>query len=242
MEKFKDQLSDYHITNDLFLIGQENLLQKTISRYMSSSDLFSILKNNQFRIPQRNTFSDEREVGKCFSIRNRFPVQPVDGSNKEYRQRLDELIKCSYSLPTSCWNLANEEDFLMWKAYTKDSFGVRITTTVEKFYNAFEYSPFRCIICDEVEYDKERAKYSLKQELFTKTQYYGNEQEFRFYFVPKDNIKDNLFKLTDAEFIESITLSPFIEKSLIPHITKAIEDMAPYLEGKISCSKILEKR
>ena len=118
----------------------------------------------------------------------------------------------------SCWTLRRNENFLMWKAYAS-KFGVRICTTIDRLVDSITPNDFH-ILCGRIMYDGYYPEKSIESLVFSKGGYYSNEDEFRFYFIPKDGYIDkdyvelpiNKNDDNDRNVIIEIILSPCIKK------------------------------
>jgi len=95
-------------------------------------------------------------------------------------------------------------------------------------------------------YDGYYPEKSIESLVFSKGGYYSNEDEFRFYFIPKDGYIDkdyvelpiNKNDDNDRNVIIEIILSPCIKKKAAEEIRRMLSGMPELENCKISISKI----
>lgn len=196
----------------LFLLNQNIDSDTRICRYMGF-DVFLQLLNGKLFVPRRELFMDVRESGKK-SIKSAYSFRPFGVTNndiskeiqKEQRanKRNSRYLRQSRLLLTSCWQIDNGEDFLMWKSYTSP-IGVCVRTTIGQLLSNMDYEKENLIpICSTMFYLSTYQKVSLLESVFAKDKYYQSENEFRIYFIPKDNIKDEELYSFDNKTLERI--------------------------------------
>ncbi|GEM_PF-2259857 len=188
---------------------EEKLSSDTpICRYMNFDAFLQIL-NGKFYVPKKSKLLDLRENGEI-PLKDRFQSHPanVKASDEELQKSFDatnafiENLKKSKSLLTSCWMNSDQENYLMWKAYS-DRIGIRIQTTIDKLMDALSL-PDHIAICARMRYKAIDTKENLISSLLKKESYYQSENEIRFYFIPKKYFPNNISGKSDGEMTEII--------------------------------------
>lgn len=188
-----------------------------IFRYTSFENLLSIL-NGSIYIPKRRSFTDKREQGEYQSdeIRCIQAENILTPKRNEIKRRYNNAFKLSTSFPVSCWTLNENESYLMWKAYTQNSLGIRLGTTIENFIDALQINAAQKIYCSSIHYyEEEKYPTDPIDILFYKDMGYCMESEVRFYVVddaPNNDCgaKEPYFYINERQLLNSVTLSPFI--------------------------------
>ncbi len=146
-------------------------------------------------------------------------------SIKNYDLKVTEYYNMSKGF-VSCWNNRGIEDYLMWKNYAT-SVGVCIVSTIHHFIASFktiEFSKYD-VFAAEVRYRNFQRDDSPIDMVFTKSEHFSGESEFRFFFVPKvDNSPNTKYinlKYDSNVMVDYVILSPFIKKDT----SRAIIDM-----------------
>ena len=201
-----------------FVLNQTLDNDTRICRYMSF-DVFLQLLYGRIFVPRREIFMDVRESGKR-SIKSHFLLRSIGESNHDIQKNQEELkaydqysknLKQSRFLLTSCWTIDNGEDFLMWKSYTSQ-IGVCVKTTIGQLLSNIYYEKYDLLpICSTMSYLSIYQKAGFLESVFAKDKYYQSENEFRIYFVPKNNVTEEEMKSIDTETVERI-LSKSSEK------------------------------
>ena len=222
-----------------------------IYKYTSLPVLYTLLdvKNGigRFQVSNRDQFSDQREKGEFYDLRNCFRmdianVQPT-AKQTEHWKTIDEQIEEASHLYASCWTCKKMEDFLMWKAYSGIMSGVRIGTSVEKLRDSLRLKGCK-LVAAKMEYGKEKTCYEVEDSMFYKTTFYQGEDEFRFYVVNDEEKRSARFYLNvdPRLMIEEIILSPFMDIAFAQFIRDMLYDKFEFLREKVLLSEILEYR
>lgn len=214
-----------------------------IFRYTSFENLLSIL-NGDIYLPKRCSFTDRRERGEYQSdkIRCMQTENILAPKRNEITRRNNNAFKLSTSFPVSCWTLNRNESYLMWRAYTPNSLGVRLETTIENFIDAFQINIGQKIYCSCIHYEEEKYPIAPIDILFYKDMGYYMESEVRFYVVddaPNNGDKANCFFQVDAQhLLRSATLSPLMQPKAQNELYRLITSSYGWLD--LNCSEFLE--
>ena len=76
---------------------------------------------------------------------------------------------------------------------------------------------------------------SFYEALFTKSLYYKDERELRFYFEPNNNGK---FQINPAQMVKKVILNPFLDDQTSLRVKNRLIASYPFLENKVCNSKI----
>lgn len=250
----------------LFILNQNIDSDTRICRYMGF-DVFLQLLYGKLFVPRRELFMDVRESGKK-SIKRAYSFRPFGVTNnviskeiqKEQKanKRNSKYLRQSRLLLTSCWQIDNGEDFLMWKSYAPQ-IGVCVRTTIGQLLSNMDYEKESLVpICSTMYYLSIYQKSGFLESVFAKDIYYRSEDEFRIYFIPKDNISDEELNSIDNKTVENILsktsknearlskkkgyqMSMFIE--INPHFINSIV-LSPFIKtSTIDCFRdLLRKR
>lgn len=242
LARFRQNKKNIYVEGDIY--------SETIYKYTSLSILCHLLASNggvsKFRISNRDQFSDRREKGEFYDLRNYFRMRiantkPTSEENLHWAE-IDRQIKNACHLYTSCWTCKKDEDFLMWKAYSGTDSGVRIETTVEKLMNSLHVDDCQ-IVAAKMKYGPEKARYRVEDALFYKTIFYKGEDEFRFYVIDNAERSDAIWLEVEPQaMIEKIVLSPFIDTVYAQFIRDMLCGKYPFLKEKVMLSQIMEYR
>ena len=194
-----------------FILNQTLDNGTRICRYMSFDVFLQLLYGILF-VPRRQLFMDVRESGKR-NIKSRFMLRSINDNNHGIQKIQEELnaydqfskkLRQSRFLLTSCWTIDNGEDFLMWKSYASQ-IGVCVKTTIGQLLFNIDYVKNNLLpICSTMSYMGIYQKAGLLESVFAKDKYYQSENEFRIYFVPRDNVTAEEMKSIDAKTVEKI--------------------------------------
>ncbi|MCR5360535.1 MAG: hypothetical protein K6E73_00810 [Bacteroidales bacterium] len=220
---------------------EEKLSSDTpICRYMNFDAFLQIL-NGKFYVPRKSKLLDLRENGEI-PLKDRFQPHPanVKVSDEELQKSFDatnafiENLKKSKSLLTSCWMNSEQENYLMWKAYS-DRIGIRIQTTIDKLMDAL-YLTDHIAICARMKYQAINigTEESSISSLLIKEPYYQSENEIRFYFIPKKYFPNDISSKSDTE------LPAIIEKAFCDAIETEGKDNAESHTFVIDPKKLIE--
>ncbi len=234
---------------NLFYTLPEVSVDTPIMRYMKLEHLLNILDDKKFYVSLKKKFEDKNE--SSLPLKYMFPiylanaVPPDEQSSRDLERMYSKLneYKELKNIPTSCWTLKPHESYLFWKGYTSSGngrehecnycdndicdsdkgLGVCIKTTIGNVVASLIYPDFD-IFCGKMIYQN----YSLynDNEAFTKSIYFRGEEEFRFYFVPKDDVYkiDNHIELdvNPDVLINEVILSPFFKKSVAEKVANVL--------------------
>lgn len=247
------QVNDFNIHNykkvaNNIYIGKDVSLDTDIYRYVKLEHLIDLLETNSLHISNRKSFTDKREVGKKQNLINLFRFTPCYATEKEkeYCTNLSQQIEESHNLCISCWtydqllknsNRESIENYLMWKSYSYNNIGVRIKTTIKDLLCSIQDLD-RTIIANKVIYKKETADYSIVDSIFTKTEHYRYEDEFRVCVLSTNDYIRIPIKL--ESMLYEITISPFIPTRFYNVLKEFLESKYKFLTGKILKSEIIE--
>lgn len=205
-------------------------LDTSIAKYMSLTHLLYMLENKTFYIRRRYTFDDRKEstiypweIGALYGFQSK-PSKDVIAKNQQATQKLIDEHKKYCNLPTSCWTLNSDENYLMWKAYAPEC-GVMITSSGNRLVDAIDYSGYD-LICIPLIY----KGYRNQNILSAKDRFYSDEREVRFYFDSDNDDTTNSegdhieLPICPEKLIGKIVISPFIKKTKALEIKKILKD------------------
>ncbi len=209
-------------------------LDVPICQYMRLDYFISLLANKEYFVRPRCDFEDAFEVNlplpKMFPVHEAGKTAPSEVQEVEI-QKMSEKLEANREngkLLTSCWCLQTCENLLMWNCYAS-KIGVRIKSTVRRFVSALNTDAYD-ILCGRMNYTV--YNYYNDDFLFSKDKGYGGEDEFRFYFMPKNSDPESdsekpkpvRIKVNLSELIEDVMLSPYIETRTANKICKLAKD------------------
>ncbi len=153
-----------------------------------------------------------------------------------------------------CWTFHSETD-AMWRIYSHDKNGVRVSTTPRKLLAALQkaeptYHNLRCFL-GKVSYLPEDTLSEkllsidlfntngsgIAESLLYKRVEFEHESEVRLIYSGDDNSVDNdifQFEINPVELLDTVLFDPRMEKNLRQAYTLAIEDKGCKAEIKIS--------
>lgn len=226
--------------------------ETVIYHYFDIEYLIQMLDNGSFHVSRKKVFADsmEQELLKrnlwfAFSIVSKnAPRQDSSLIQNEINRNRKQFSLLSQTL-TSCWSQGPNENILLWKYYTKPSFGVCIKTTLGKFVEALNDDCFE-IWCGKMLYENREQTTNINDAEWMKPPEYAGENEIRFYFKKNDLVPFGLDIRSDAAFlgidyrvlIDEIRLSPYMSKEEILIWRKYIAKTYKISESKIIKSKI----
>lgn len=219
---------------------------QVIHQYIKLEYFFKLLETGCYHINKKKTFEDKNESELPISCMFRLhwvgenaPKITKTQIKKEtalYR-RLQKEYKRTQDWLTSCWTKESHENVLKWQNYTQ-TFGVRVGSTVEELMKSLKDCSFN-IISRDISYGPYIQHPNVEDYLFKKDRYFKDEEEVRFYFLPKKKLKirDNgiNIEIDFHQMIDSVTISPYIHpilaKLLISYLKKEYDIKA--LQSKI---------
>lgn len=220
--------------NKRLLYLMEGIKMETpIYQYMKLEYLISLLETKSYFIRAKKHFEDKRESNilskKMFKMHyvheNIEPTQ-LKRELEEMSSKLSEYGKTGTWL-TSCWTLKEDEDILMWKSYASEM-GVRIKSSIQNFATSLDTDNY-WLWCGKMSYNGYNHNMSFEECLFSKEPYYSSEKEFRFYFMPFDNQKNEQEQVSipimPNIMIGEIVISPFFNKDFSDWIMKEIKQI-----------------
>lgn len=192
--------------------------------------LFSILESKRYFVNKKCHFEDKCEselppkslFGFCpYGVQ--LSKEEIQKNTQEISDKVNSYRESAYWL-TSCWTKDNTESLLMWKNYTT-KMGVRIKSSIENFIASIDTDKYT-IVCGHISYDGYTSK-PFEECIFSKEQYYKDEFEVRFYFMPSgknENLpKGEYISVFPDTMINEITLSPYIKKSAAKKIAELLK-------------------
>lgn len=229
------------------------LSRKTcIYHYMNIEHLISMLSNKFFYVASKCLYTDPYEskmlplrMSFAFSIvgDNAPPIQHTAKVQNEINKKQFLFRKESHLL-TSCWSMGPNENYLLWKGYTTDKYGVCIKSTIGKVVESILDNDFE-IWCGKMLYRRRQQTDLPDDAKWFKNIEYKGEDEVRFYFLPKDNIKygansnDTAYLGCDTGLlIDKIILSPFLTVKEYDAVAENIAKTGWLNRNKIVKSKI----
>lgn len=225
--------------NKVYYVLSELRPHTPIYRYMDLDFFLCMLKRKKLYVSKRRTFQDKDE--RQLPIKCLFPLHVANTKQADLKEKTEAIIenwrnyKETGNWHVSCWTLRNDENYLMWKSYTT-KFGVRIATTIDKLIDAITPNNYN-ILCGKLLYNGFHATQELGELLFSKSGYYSNEEEVRFYFEPKstsiadETLSDNSIEIPlklnvgGHHFLNEIILSPFIKDDAAMVLCEMLQNM-----------------
>ncbi len=197
---------------------------QVIYQYMDLDYLIRLIEKKEYCVKRKYCFSDKRE--SCFSLNKMsFSFQPVGAYMNSHhipitpKKNLWKDYEETKSLLTSCWTY-QQENYLMWKSYTS-KLGVCIESTINNFFSSLDANDYE-IYVGKISYVGYNGNQTLGDALFSKERLFSAEKEIRFYFNELNDHANNkamvYIPINPALMIESITLSPLIEKTAAKEI------------------------
>ena len=125
IEEEKKRYSEEHKDDNIFCVGSDinTFRNKKIYRILRYDRFKDFIKDEELVLFRPEKWDDPYEN---FFLKN-------DAINKD--GKIVSLEKVSKDWYGNCWTLKEESD-AMWRIYAKEKNGIRITTTVDKLFNA----------------------------------------------------------------------------------------------------------
>lgn len=227
--------------------GADFSLDTMVYRYMSISSIVDMLYYKELHVSNMQSFSDLRDMLGLFRHRKNIPaINPIPSYWDTLR---DRNLRRALHVCASCWtfdrrgNGSNDENYLMWKAYTGNGIGCRIGTSLRCLIDSIESRRYDIIIADMV-YGKQIPMNSFESLMYTKTIHYEHEQELRLIVLSNNpsgiNLKLDFRKLFENKGCE-IIISPFVSLQTAYSLQNIIHDKCKaYDKLEVSLSNILE--
>ena len=191
--------------------------------------LFCLLETKMYYVNRKCHFEDKEEValplnslfGFGLPEKTDISKEIVNEKSEEISSKIEQYRESAYWL-TSCWTKNQRESLLMWKYYTTKC-GARIKSSIHNVIASIGIDTYN-IVCGNIAYNGYYAK-PFEECLFSKEPAYTDEQEVRFYFIPKVFSTDKStagiqIPVSPSVMIDEITLSPYMQRSA----TKKIAD------------------
>lgn len=213
-------------------------LDQEVHRFISFESLSEILLFGTLTFPKISCWDDPYEnfLFKTHVTKNTPGVNQIT----DFSKSLEEIATRLYG---QCWTLIPESDAL-WRIYSKDNRGVKISTTLRKLYNVINLSEsdndsvclgkVNYLSLIEVEnsikslkyFTEFDPKYFFNSTLIKRSEFF-HEHEVRVIYAAGLNFKRDFkqYSVTVNDFISSITLDPRITtryetlyRALIKHL------------------------
>lgn len=201
-----------------------------IAKYMNLNHFLNMLVHGKFYACRRFKFEDRKEsilhtweIGELHEFHSKPSKDVKDMEYMTAQKIIDEYKQYSY-LPTSCWTLNANENYLMWKAYTHEC-GVMITSSINRFVDAIDYSEYD-LICIPMMY----KGYRNESYLDAKDRFYSDERELRFYFDYDNDDMTTLdgdhieLPVEPSKLISEVVISPFMPRVVSSLLIKHLKD------------------
>lgn len=204
-----------------------------LCRYMDLEYFIRMLKTETLYAKRKRCYEDPFE--KHIPMDSPIFMKP-NGGNTSPQPRMDERKKEAINeyekwavMPTSCWTLDKENNYLMWKSYAPN--GIRIASTFNLFVSAIcSDSNFSRDTCTLHYGSMEYGRFSKTvQSAFWKDIAYRGEHEFRFYFeLEGDNCDTRecngengiCIPMNMGLLIKSVQISPFVNYTTAKEIER----------------------
>lgn len=237
-----------------FFLNKKMDKNTPIFRYLDMDSFLQIL-NGEFYVSKKKRFVDNFDAGKNVSFKeigtnflrvvgyeNAIPQKSFDMTN------VLDVLHNSQEYLTSCWT-RNEDDYLMWNAYTLSNCAVCLKSTISNVVASLVSVDDYSIWCSPMFYDGFSNLGTLEEVLFRKQHMYINENEVRFYFIGANlgdaigNDVGNSFLGTYLEvkadlIIDKVILSPKMRGNSSDVLIQLFEERYPFLKKKIVKSNI----
>lgn len=190
--------------------------------------LFSLLESKRYFVNRKCHFEDKGESvlpPKSLFGFNTFGIQlnkeELQTKSQEVSEKIQNYKDSAFWL-TSCWTKDSTENLLMWKNYTT-KIGVRIKSNINKFVASIDTDKYT-IVCGVISYDGYTSK-PFEECIFSKEQYYKNEDEVRFYFLEsnKKTINGESIPVIPNTMIDEIIFSPYIHRKAAKKLAELID-------------------
>jgi membrane-associated HD superfamily phosphohydrolase len=231
------QIKPINEKNKHLIRFDDSELDSRVYRFIPFESLLEILLFKRLTLPKINCWDDPYE--------SYFFNTEVFHNNIDTSPSLKEITTRLYG---QCWTLTPESD-AMWRIYSNDKKGIRISTTLRKLNkltnNSQSENDSICIgkvdylSLDEIESSIKNEKYFtqiMNSEFFfgtllKKRNEFKHENEIRIIYCSGHDFKSQLchYSLIPNDFIDSITFDPRISKRFEALYSAAIKSMG-YLD------------
>lgn len=217
-------------------------------RYTSLSNLLQILEGTIY-FSTRKAFSDRREQGEYQSplLKLTHSNNILLGRRNDFYQIKNDAFKQSEDFFVSCWSLTSEESFPMWRAYTRDRYGVRLGSTLGNILDSINFSNCHRAYISPVTYGEEKSLNSPMDILFYKTNGYNIENEVRIYAIVNKGSNNQMSQMLGYEFslnpkllLKEFSFSPFLSPREQCMIANVLFSRYEWLQEIVTPSSIME--
>lgn len=229
--------------DDYFVnLEQDNLFfDAVICRYLSLDYFIDMMECKRLYVNRRKAFHDVNEryipfhwPGFLTPVGENIPPQP---DKRQYWADIRNEYSRWVNMPTFCWTLTTEENYLMWKGYTENN-GVCIVSTIRQFIASIQdsnnFQRAKCTVyCGQMLYNSFSTMDTENLPLW-KAREFASENELRFYFEIDDDSFDGTHIFIPIDYsvlISKLIISPFV----CSKTAKALSEML-YNRYKINVS------
>lgn len=218
--------------NSASILEQDDPLFDTpICRYLNLNHFIDMMESHLLYVNRRKAFYDVNERYIPFHWSGFLMPCGENSSPQPDRSQFWQDTSKEYSrwanMPTICWTLTTQENYLMWKGYTEEN-GVCIISTIRKFITSIQdskdFKKARCTIrCGQMLYNG-FSTMDMENLPFWKGREFASENELRFYFeIADDTGKGNhiYIPFDHSILINKLIISPFV----LPRTAMALTEM-----------------
>jgi len=206
--------------------------EQTICQYMDLDYLLRLLDTRTYFVKPKQSFHDLHEsylpLKSIFKLHfvGRESDKSVIADTNESLVRLRQFRE-SGTMLTACWTEHLGENALMWRNFTS-KIGICIKSSIHNFMAAVDTDDYD-VLCGRMAYTGIHTDTGIIDCLFTKDKAFVDEDEIRFYFIPKSSQKTTNDKgvsipIKPQVLIDEITLSPYINAQACKVLTDFIND------------------
>ena len=196
------------------------LLDTPIRRYLSLNHFIDMMESNRLYVNRRKAFNDVNEryipfnwSGYLMPFGENTPPQP--DRSQFWQETRNEYSRWT-NMPTICWTLTTEENYLMWKGYTEEN-GVCVVSTIRRFITSIQdsrdFQREKCTVhCRQMLYNG-FSTMDMENLPFWKGREFVSENELRFYFeIADDTGTDNhiFIPIDRSVLVNRLIISPFV--------------------------------
>lgn len=229
---FEDQFCNNMEKLRYFLLMDGVDTEQTIYQYMDLDYLLRILDTRTYFVKPKQSFHDLHE--SCLPLKSIFKPHLV---GREYDKSVvadtnESLVRLrqfreSGTMLTACWTEHLGENALMWRNFTS-KIGICIKSSIHNFMAAVDTDDYD-MWCGRMVYTGIHNDTEIIDCLFTKDKAFIDEDEIRFYFIPKSSQKTTNDKgvsipIMPQVLIDEIILSPYINVQACKVLTDFIND------------------
>lgn len=162
-----------------------------IWRYMDFTKLVQMLDTSMIYFSRSDRLGDKFE-GSYPRMNLKKIMDERNGSVQDAREYFDLIGKNVY---INCWCINNNESMAMWKLFTKQSYGVAITSTIRKYLIELKNDEsYKTIYANKVEYIDYELKEPFPEDKFVypfffKRKSFEYENEFRAIVLNMENFQ-----------------------------------------------------